>query len=612
MFIAIAIAMMLAWDFIYVRPQQARMQAQQAQVQAQQTPQTPAAPAAPPLLTQQDALTQTAAMRVPVRTEAVTGSILLQGARLDDLQLRGYRETTDRDSPYVSLLEPNNSLHGYDAYFGWQDQTPTNHGVSEGDLWTAAPGQTLTPTTPVVLTYASGDGFEITRTISIDQNYMLTSTDVVRNASAQPRFLRPFGVVRRDGKPADYTARNVVQGFAGVFGTAQNSHLYTAAYPDAEKHANQRDQGKIPEGQHLSDQVGDGGWLGISDHYWLTAIVLPRSEHITAYFDARNRTEQPTDFRAAYLGQFRQIAPGQSITYTQRLFAGAKRVDLLRAYQHDSANPIPRFDEAVDWGNLMWPLTRPFFAMLDFLANQIGSRIWATYAFGIGILLTTIVIRLLFFPIMYSTQKSMAKMRVLGPKMKEIQERFAADPQRQQQEMMNLYKTEKINPITGCLPMFLQIPVFFALYKTLSVTIEMRHAPFFGWVRDLSAPDPAMIFNLFGLLPYDPHTVPIIGGVLAIGIWPILYGISMTGQQALSPPPADATQAQIFRLMPILFTLMLAGLPSGLLIYYTWSYSLLILQQYMIFRRQGIDTPFDQFMAKRFKRKDPPTTLERV
>jgi YidC/Oxa1 family membrane protein insertase len=242
--------------------------------------------------------------------------------------------------------------------------------------------------------------------------------------------------------------------------------------------------------------------------------------------------------------------------------------------------------------------------MLDFLANKIGAHISTTYAFGIGILLTTIVIRLLFFPLMYNMSKMSAKMRVFAPKMKEIQERYAADPQKQQQEMMNLYKTEKINPVSGCLPMLLQIPVFIALVKTLSVTIEMRHAPFFGWVHDLSAPDPAMLFNLFGLIPWDPRTVPLIGSFLGIGLWPILYGISMSAQQALSPPPPDPMQARIFRWLPVIFTMTLAGLPAGLLIYYTWSYSLLILQQYVILRQQGVDTPFDQFIKKRFGRSD--------
>ena len=615
LFIIIAGAILLGWEFLYAGPQQRQLEAQRARIEAQnpthQTPGAPGAagtnaPAAPQ--TREQALAATANARAQVTSAALDGSIQLRGARFDDLNLRGYRQTIDRNSPEVTLLAPNGAVHGYDAFFGWEDQTRA-HSIGDDAVWTAPAGATLTPQTPLVLTY-SGDGLQVTRTITMDENYMFSAHDVVRNAGAAPVTLRPFGVVRRQGLPADYVNRGVVeQGFAGAFGP--NTTLHVTSYQKAETHARDRDQGKVGESQVIAEEQGPGGWLGVSDHYWLTALVLDRSEQISASFDSRH-INGVTDFRAVYRGQWRTLQPGQSIEYNQRLFAGAKRLDLLQDYQHDHTTPgqradgphtIPRFDEAVDWGNLMWPLTRPFFAMLDYLANKIGAKLSPTFAFGIGILLTTIVIRLLFFPIMYNTSKSMAKMRVIAPKMKEIQERYASDPQRQQQEMIKLYQTEKINPITGCLPMLLQIPVFFALYKTLSVTIEMRHAPFFGWIRDLSAPDPTSIFNLFGLLPYDPHAIPVIGAYLGLGVWPILYGLSMTAQQALSPPPADATQAQIFRLMPIVFTLMLAGLPSGLLIYYTWSYTLLILQQYVILRRQGVETPFDQFIAKRMKPK---------
>jgi YidC/Oxa1 family membrane protein insertase len=227
------------------------------------------------------------------------------------------------------------------------------------------------------------------------------------------------------------------------------------------------------------------------------------------------------------------------------------------------------------------------------------------FNFGLAILASTVVIKLPLFPLVYQSFKAMAKMRGMQPKMKEIQERYAADKQRQQQEMLRLYQTEKINPVSGCIPILLQIPVFFALYKTLTVTIEMRHEPFVGWIHDLSARDPTSVFNIFGLLPFDPSTIPLIGAVLMIGVWPILYGISMMALQALSPPPTDPIQAQIFRLLPILFTFMFAAFPAGLVIYWTWSNTLSILQQYVIMRRQGVETQLDTFLKKRFGKSAP-------
>jgi len=425
---------------------------------------------------------------------------------------------------------------------------------------------------------------------------------VVHNVSDQTRTLRPFGVVRRNGKPEDWVNRSIVQqGYAGIFGPRQE--LHTELYQKGETHARDRDQGKVAADAHITDASGRGGWLGISDHYWLGALIPDQHEQIEGYFDSRT-AGAVVDYRAAYRGQWRDIAPGASVTYTQHVFAGAKRVDVLRNYQHTLA--IPRFDEAVDWGNLMWPLTRPFF---DWLLHPLGrwlGSLGVAYNFGIAILLSTVVIKLLLFPLVYHSFKSMAKMRTLVPKQKEIQERFSADPQRAQQEILKLYQAEKVNPVSGCLPVLLQIPVFFALYKTLNVTIEMRHAPFFGWIRDLSAPDPTNLFNLFGLLPFDPHAIPFIGAFLVIGVWPILYGISMLALQGLSPPPTDATQAQIFRFMPIVFTFLFAGFPAGLVIYWTWSNSLSILQQYVIMRRQGVETQFDKWIAKRLRREPAP------
>ncbi|MEJ0060011.1 MAG: membrane protein insertase YidC [Terricaulis sp.] len=594
---ALSLLIVIAFEVFYWGPHNRELQVERARAEAQEAAR-PAGTPAPADIPREEALADSAGARVDVATPSVDGSILLQGARFDDLNLRRYRTTIDETSPEVTLLSPNGAEHGYDAFFGWEEQEAGFPGIGATDQWTVQDGAQLTPQTPLVLHFATGDGLDVTRTIAIDENYMFTVTDEVRNVSTATRAVRPFGVVRRQGLPEDFTSSaNVHQGFAGAFGP--DSSLNTVSYKDAQKHAREAARGKIGEDERIVQEQGPGGWFGISDHYWLTAIVVDPAETISAYYDAENRAGGVTDFRAAYRGAWRQIPAGGSVTYTQRLFAGAKSVDMLQSYQRELA--IPRFDDAVDWGNIMWPLTRPYFTwLLHPLAKWVGG-LGISINFAIAILLSTVVIKLLLFPLVYHSYKAMAKLRAMQPKMKEIQERYAADKTRQQQEMVRLYQTEKINPVSGCLPMLLQIPVFFALYKTLSVTIEMRHADFVGWLHDLSAKDPTTIFNLFGLLPFNPHDIPMIGAFIpTIGAWAVLYGVSMWALQALSPPPADPMQARIFAFLPILFTFMFANFPAGMVVYWTWSNTLTILQQYVIMRRQGVDTQLDIFLKKRF------------
>ncbi|PZO54157.1 MAG: membrane protein insertase YidC [Alphaproteobacteria bacterium] len=599
--IVLSIGIFVGFEMLYNGPARERALAEQRAQSAQQELQeagdgvaeTPDAQTETPTrqgpVDREQVLAASADARVVIETASVDGSISLQGARIDDLNLRGYRRTVEQTSPEVTVLAPMNSRFGHDAFFGWERQTgPDTATLADAfSTWTAEDGARLTPTTPVTLNFTSDNGLAIERTISIDENYMFTITDVVTNTTDAPIQVRPFGTVRRDGMPEDFVNNQIVhQGLIGVFGERQ---LRQVTYPNARNHARDRVRGRVGEGERIEEETATGGWFGLTDHYWLTAIVPDQGEQMSAYFDSRTEDGQ-TDFRAAYRGQWREAPAGGSITYTQRLFSGAKRVDLLRGYQEELN--IPRFDDAVDWGNF-WFLTRPFFALLHFLAQFAGN-------FGLGILLTTIVVKVILFPLVYQSFKAMAKMRGLQPKMKEIQERYAADKQRQQQEILRLYQTEKINPVSGCIPILLQIPVFFALYKTLTVTIEMRHAPFYGWINDLSARDPTSLFNLFDLLPFDPSSIPLIGAVLMIGAWPIMYGVSMWALQALSPPPADPIQAQIFRFLPILFTFMFAAFPAGLVIYWTWSNTLSILQQYVIMRRQGVETQLDVFIRKRF------------
>ncbi|MGQ0532652.1 MAG: membrane protein insertase YidC [Caulobacteraceae bacterium] len=605
--IALSLAIMLGFEFFYNGPQRERLAEQQRaqaeeqlrqQQMSQATPEGSAPVAAPSGRATRAQALGAADTRVAIDTREVDGSISLQGARIDDLNLRQYRETVDPESPEVTLLSPINTEFGHDAFFGWEVQSgeTTSTLADSRSQWTASEGARLTTETPVTLTFDAGNGQTIERTISVDDHFMFTITDRVRNTSGAAVQVRPFGTVRRQGPPEHYRNLPIVhQGLIGAFGP--NNSLHQTRFKDADNHARDRVRGRVGEDERIEDRQGQGGWFGITEHYWLAAIIPDQNERVSAYFDSRQE-DGSNDYRAAYRGQWREVPAGGEATYTQRFFAGAKRYELLRNYER--ALSIPRFDDAIDWGNF-WFLTRPFFALLHWFGQTFAG--WGiVFNFGLAILASTVVIKALMFPLVYQSFKAMAKMRGLQPKMKEIQERYAADKQRQQQEILKLYQTEKVNPVSGCLPILLQIPVFYALYKTLTVTIEMRHEPFTGWIRDLSAPDPTSIFNLFGLLPYDVPTF------LMIGLWPIFYGLSMWALQALSPPPADPVQAQIFRFLPILFTVMFAAFPAGLVIYWTWSNTLSILQQYVIMRRQGVETQLDKFIAKRLRRE--PTAAE--
>jgi YidC/Oxa1 family membrane protein insertase len=604
--IVLSIGIFLGFEiFINGPAREQQLAEQRAQIETQITEGSteegaPATPAQAGPVDREQAIAATASARIPIDSQSIDGSISLQGARIDDLNLRGYHRTVDDASPEVTLLAPINSEFGHDAFFGWERQTGENVAtVSDSNsAWVAAEGARLTPETPITLTLDAGDGVTIERTIALDADYMFTITDVVTNNSGAALSLRPFGAVRREGLPEDYKRNQIVhQGMVGAFG--ENNNLRQVTFENANKHIRDRGRGRVGEDERIEDMQGQGGWFGLTDHYWLTAIVPAQNERTSTYFDARSEGAT-NDYRAAYRGDWHDVAAGGQVTYEQHLFAGAKSYEALRDYQ--SELNIPRFDDAIDWGNF-WFLTRPFFAMLHWFGQMFGD--WGiVFNFGLAILASTVVVKLLLFPLVYQSFKAMAKMRGLQPKMKELQERFAADKQRQQQELMRLYQTEKINPVSGCIPILLQIPVFFALYKTLTVTIEMRHEPFVGWINDLSARDPSSIFNLFGILPFD--LTGFLGGALIIGAWPILYGISMWALQALSPPPADPIQAQIFRLLPILFTVMFAAFPAGLVIYWTWSNTLSILQQYVIMRRQGVETQLDKFLAKRFGSKASP------
>lgn len=554
------------------------------------------------------ALADTSIARVALDTPSLDGSIRLEGARFDNLNLKNYRRALPRDSGEVALLRPAEAERHYDAIFGWTAESGDTAGVGASTPWTAEPGARLTPSTPLTLTYQSPEGLVFTRVISVDNDYMFTLTDTVRNAGTAAFVLRPFSVVRREGKPDDFIPNQIVhQGFTGVFGP-DNRVLQEQRYQKAEDHIRQKLEGRTGVDARLLERQSTGGWLGIGDHYWLAAVIPDQAEQINAFYDARctqpeaanprRCSDANENFRAAYTGGPRALGPGTEVTYTQRFFAGAKRVGVVQRYQ--KAFGIPDFDKAVDWG-FLWFLTRPFFGLLDFFFGFVNN-------FGVAILLTTVVVKALLFPLAYQSYKSLAGMRKVGPRMKEIQERFAADKMRQQQEIAKLFKEENVNPVAGCLPILMQIPIFYALLKVLTVTIEMRHAPFVGWIQDLSAKDPTSWVNLFGILPFDAGiatALPVIGGLFAVGIWPILYGVSMYGVQGLNPPPPDPVQAAVFKWLPLIFTFLFAAFAAGMVIYWTWSNILTMLQQYVIMRRQGVETEFDKFLAKRFPGSGP-------
>ncbi len=538
-------------------------------------------------------LAQTA--RIAVQSDNLDGSINLTGARIDDVSLRAYRTALAPTSPEVTLLSPQGASFAADAFFGWEERAIVAPLAGASTLWLALDAGPLTPARPIKLQTETGDGLRITRTLSVDKDYLFTIADRVENLGKAARIARPFAVARRQGLPENYKINGIVhQGMTGVFGA--KAVLHETKFEAAKKHAKEKARGARQAESRLIELDSKGGWMGLTDHYWLTALIPDQTETLTAQYDSRPDGGRD-DFRATYRGSFREIAPGEAIVYTQRLFVGAKRAELLKRYEVDLA--IPQFDKAIDWGNF-WFFTRPVYALIHYFFKLFGN-------YGLAIMALTVLVKVCLFPVVNQTYKSMGKMRLLAPKMKEIQERFASDKARQQQETIALYQREKVNPMAGCLPMLVPIPIFFALYKVLTVTIELRHQPFFGWIKDLSAPDPTSWVNLFGLLPFAaPTHLPLIGVVFALGAWPLLYGLAQWGTMALNPPPPDPIQARIFQFMPILFTFIYAGLAAGLVIYWTWSNLLTMIQQYIIMRRQGVETEFDKFIARRLKRADQP------
>jgi YidC/Oxa1 family membrane protein insertase len=591
---------LIGWQYLFVAPQLEKQQAaQKAQQQAQQT-QTPGAPPQQPgsapapvqpggaapvpgqpprvgLPVSRDAVLE-ASPRVKIETPKVSGTIALRGGRIDDVSLTQYRVTVDPKSPAITLFSPSGSPNPYYAEFGWVGASGANVKLPDAATdWKQQGANPLTVATPVTLTYDNGEGLAFRRTIAIDENYLFTVKDDVKNNGTTPVTLYPFALISRHGTPH-------VEGFyilhEGLIGVLGDKGLQEFTYKSIEE--------KKSESFKVSN-----GWLGITDKYWAATLLPDPAASLQARFSSSTAGTAKT-YQADYLLDAQTIAPGASGEASARLFAGAKETPLIDAYEKQLK--LNRFELLIDWGWFHF-ITRPMFFALDYMFRLVGN-------FGVAILLVTVIIKLIFFPLANKSYASMAKMKNIQPEMVALRERYPDDKQKQQQEMMELYKREKINPVAGCLPILIQIPVFFALYKVLFITIEMRHAPFYGWIKDLSAQDPTNLFNLFGLIPFDPTTLPMLGPYLHLGFWPIIMGITMWVQMKLNPAPPDPTQKMIFDWMPLIFTFMLASFPAGLVIYWAWNNLLSVIQQGIIMKKNGAKIELFDNIKSTFKKAD--------
>lgn len=518
-------------------------------------PSAPAAGVAPAARTRGDVVAES--QRVRINTPQLHGSIAVVGGRIDDLTLVNFRETIDPKSPEIVLFSPPGSADPYFAETGWVG-APVGMAMPGPDTRWIADAEELTPDRPLTLRWDNGAGLVFKRIYRIDKDFMFTLTQEVENNSADAVSINPYSVLARWGTPDTSKFFILHEGpIAVIDGT-----LKDLSYKDL------AEQGVI---QYSTT----GGWLGFTDKYWLGALIPLQDQRIDARF-VHTKANDIDKYQADYVGEPQLVPAGGTISQQSRLFAGAKQVRLLDRYAEEYG--IKRFDLAIDFGWFYF-LTKPLFLFLIYIKELVGNL-------GIAILLLTVCIKLAMFPLANKSYRAMSQMRKLTPEMTKLRERFADDKARLNQEMMALYKREKVNPASGCLPMIVQIPVFFALYKVLFVTIEMRHAPFFGWIQDLSAKDPTTVFNLFGLLPWDPSTI--LPAALHIGAWPLIMGITMFLQQKLNPQPPDPIQAKIFMFLPVVFTFMLAQFPAGLVIYWTWNNILSVIQQWVIMRRMGV------------------------
>jgi YidC/Oxa1 family membrane protein insertase len=524
--------------------------------------------------------------RVRIDAPRVSGSLSLLGGRVDDISLKDYHETIDRSSPVVKVLRPAGESDAQYVHFGWgsADGALTAEAVpGPNTTWTLAQGETLTPSTPVVLTWENGAGLTFTRTYQIDQDYMITVRDKVDNAGATPASLYSYAVAERQGIPKDI--KNFFILHEGIVQMAAGE-LEELDYSDVAEFEPVADEGGPAE----VTEVAGNGWIGFTDHYWQTVLIPDPAQPFTAiakYIAAGDL------YRTTVRMPATTVAPGASAEFATRVFAGAKEWDTIRHYENEGG--VYRFIDSIDWGWFFF-LTKPMFALLHWLHGLIGNMGWAIIAL-------TFVIKAIVFPLAYKSYVSMAKMKELQPEMEKLKEQSGDDRMKLQQGMMKLYKDNKVNPASGCLPILIQIPIFFSLYKVIFVTLELRHAPWVGWLNDLSAPDPSSIYNLFGLLPWAPPAHGTMLALIFIGVLPIILGISMWLQQKLNPMPTDPTQAAIFAWMPWIFMFMLGGFASGLVLYWITNNTITFAQQYAIMTSHGHRPDLFGNIRSSFRRK---------
>ncbi|GHC38651.1 MULTISPECIES: membrane protein insertase YidC [Gemmobacter] len=527
------------------------------------------------------------APRLKIDTPKLSGSVSLLGGRIDDLSLKAYHATIDPKSDIVRLLTPVGEPHAYYALYGWTPGGTLDFADVPGATteWQQVGGDTLAPGKPVTLEWANGKGLTFTRQLAVDDNYMFTVTDSVANTGTETATLQPYGVVARHGKPADLQSFYVLH--EGVVGRTDGklAEIKYKDVADLPQVAREGAQAEVTEG------TADG-WLGFTDKYWMTVLVPEQGKPYTAVvkYNAQSDIYQ-TETRMPVV----TVAPGASTEVSSRLFAGAKEWETIRNYQNNDG--IAGFIDSIDWGWFFF-FTKPIFWLLHHLHGWIGNM-------GLAIIALTFVLKILVLPLAYKSYVSMARMKELQPEMEALKERAGEDKQKLQKEMMQLYKEKKVNPAAGCLPIFLQIPIFFSLYKVIFVTLELRQAPFFGWLNDLSAPDPSSLFNLFGLLPWAAPAHGTFLAMIFIGVLPILLGISMWLQQKLNPAPADPAQAMIFAWMPWVFMFMLGSFASGLVLYWITNNTITFIQQYLIMRSHGHKPDIFGNIKAGFSKKQP-------
>jgi YidC/Oxa1 family membrane protein insertase len=513
--------------------------------------------------------------RITIDTARVTGSISLLGGRIDQLSLKNYRETLEPDADIVTVLSPIGQPNAYYALYGWAP----GMGLSLDDvpgantLWQQESGSTLSPEAPVTLVWNNGKGLTFRRQIAIDANFMFTVTQSVQNTGTETASMAPYGIIARHGEPEGL--KNFFILHEGLIAMTDGT-LTETDYGDMPDFSFNEREGARAE----VTQVTENGWIGFTDHYWMSTLIPSAGSPFKA---VAKYDPQRDIYQTEAVLPTQTVAPGETISAETRLFVGAKEWATIRAYEQQGG--VDRFLDSIDWGWFFF-LTKPIFAVLHYI-NVWLAGMGIAGSMGWAIIGLTLLIKAILFPLAYKSYVSMAKMKELQPKMEELKKAAGDDRQRLQKDMMELYKKEKVNPASGCLPILLQIPIFFSLYKVIFVTLELRHAPWIGWITDLSVPDPSSLYNLFGLLPWDAPEPNSILALIFIGILPILLGISMWMQQKLNPAPTDATQAMIFAWMPWVFMFMLGGFASGLVVYWIANNTITFTQQYLIMRSQG-------------------------